>query len=179
MATRTISVLDAGKVPVSYHDRGADDRTYLLLHGGAGPQSVAGFGDRLAQSGAGRVITPAHPGFDDTPRPDGLSTIAGLARLYLALLDDLGLTDVMVIGNSIGGWIAAEMAVAGSARITAVTLVSLMPSTVVPSRPRSLGPDSSSCRTPATCHSSSLPTCCWPPCASSPCPDRASGPGRE
>jgi pimeloyl-ACP methyl ester carboxylesterase len=52
-----------------------------------------------------------------------LSSIAGLARLYTALLEAMDLTGVTVIGNSIGGWIAAEMALAGSARITAAVLI--------------------------------------------------------
>ena len=40
-----------------------------------------------------------------------------------ALLDELGLDGVTVIGNSIDGWIAAEMAVTGSARIAGLVLV--------------------------------------------------------
>jgi len=56
------------------------------------------------------VIVPTHPGFGGTVRPDALASIGGLAALYGALLDELELTDVTVVGNSIGGWIAAEMA---------------------------------------------------------------------
>jgi pimeloyl-ACP methyl ester carboxylesterase len=41
----------------------------------------------------------------------------------VSLLDSLGFDGVTVVGNSIGGWIAAEMALAGSARITGVVLV--------------------------------------------------------
>ena len=62
----------------------------LLLHGGAGPQSVTGFADQLAEAGPARVITPVHPGFAGTARPAGLDSVAGLARLYAALLDELG-----------------------------------------------------------------------------------------
>ena len=69
------------------------------------------------------VITPTHPGFGGTVRPDGLRTPGQLAMLYLGLLDDLGLTGITVIGNSVGGWIAAEMAVAGSGRLKGVVLV--------------------------------------------------------
>jgi pimeloyl-ACP methyl ester carboxylesterase/mannose-6-phosphate isomerase-like protein (cupin superfamily) len=120
--TRTVSADGIGAVPVAYSDRGTG-RTYLLLHGGAGPQSVTDFADRLAAAGPTRVIVPVHPGFSGTPRPDGLSSIAGLARLYTALLEAMDLTGVTVVGNSIGGWIAAEMALAGSARITAAVLI--------------------------------------------------------
>jgi len=93
------------------------------LHGGAGPQSVTGFAHLLAEKGHARVLTPTHPGFDGTARPDGLSSVAGLAALYGGLLDDLGLEDVTVIGNSVGGWIAAEMALLGSPRVSGIVLL--------------------------------------------------------
>src|ERR1022692_4154365 len=110
-----------GPVEVTVSDRGAG-HAFLLLHGGGGPQSVAGFADLLASRGA-RVIVPTHPGFGATPRPDTLDSIADLARVYAALLDEQELADVTVIGNSIGGWIAAEVALLGSPRIVILVLV--------------------------------------------------------
>ncbi|MEV4316162.1 alpha/beta hydrolase [Actinocrispum sp. NPDC049592] len=80
----------------------------LILHGGGGPQSVAGLADALAAHS--HVITPTHPGFEGEPRPGWMDTIADLAVAYLDLLDAQDLRDVLVIGNSVGGWIAAEMA---------------------------------------------------------------------
>jgi pimeloyl-ACP methyl ester carboxylesterase len=117
MPTHTI-----GSVPVTSTDRGSG-HTFLLLHGGAGPQSVTGFADRFAETEAVRVITPIHPGFAGTPRPDTVDSVHALASLYVGLLDELDLTDVTVIGNSIGGWIATEMALLGSTRIGGVVLV--------------------------------------------------------
>jgi pimeloyl-ACP methyl ester carboxylesterase len=110
-----------GPVEVTVTDDGTG-HAFLLLHGGAGPQSVAGFANLLSTRGA-RVITPTHPGFGGTPRPESLDSIAGLARVYAALLDQIDLDDVTVIGNSIGGWIAAEMALTGSPRIGSLVLV--------------------------------------------------------
>src|SRR4051794_9587476 len=89
-------------------------RPVLLLHGGGGPQTVEPFGARLAAELGVRVVVPTHPGFGGTERPEGLTTIAGLAREYAGLLDELDLTGVTVVGNSIGGWIAAELALLGS-----------------------------------------------------------------
>jgi pimeloyl-ACP methyl ester carboxylesterase len=80
----------------------------LILHGGAGPQSVAGLAAALAEHAY--VVTPTHPGFDGTARVPWADSVADLADAYLDLLAELGLTSVMVIGNSIGGWIASEMA---------------------------------------------------------------------
>ena len=105
--TRTID-LPHGLV-VTITETGADtDAAVLVLHGGAGPRSMAGLAGALSEHV--RVITPTHPGFDGTPRPRWTDTIADLAVAYLDLLDALDLTGVMVIGNSIGGWIASEMA---------------------------------------------------------------------
>jgi pimeloyl-ACP methyl ester carboxylesterase len=111
-----------GQVEVRVTDRG-QGRPFLLLHGGAGPQPVTAFADQLAAARPARVLVPAHPGFSGTPRPDSLHTIRGLAAVYIALLDELGLDDVTVAGNSIGGWIAAELALAGSPRISSLVII--------------------------------------------------------
>jgi pimeloyl-ACP methyl ester carboxylesterase len=111
-----------GNVNLTVSERGSG-RPFLLLHGGAGPVSVAAFGELLSTAHGARVLTPTHPGFGGTPRPDTLNSVAGLAALYVALLEQLDLHDVTVVGNSIGGWIAAELALAGSRRISSVVLV--------------------------------------------------------
>lgn len=87
---------------------GAAGSGVLLLHSGAGPQSIAGLAAAL--SAHAYVVTPTHPGFNGTPRVPWLDSVADLADAYLDLLDALGLHSVMVIGNSVGGWIASEMA---------------------------------------------------------------------
>lgn len=124
-ATAQLNVRGIGPVPVTYTDSGTG-QPVLLLHGGAGPFSVAGFATLMSAADY-RVIVPVHPGFDGTPRPAGLSSIAGVAAVYADLLRDLDLTDVCVIGNSIGGWIAAELALADSAaagrRVSSAVLV--------------------------------------------------------
>ncbi|WP_051696361.1 alpha/beta fold hydrolase [Streptomyces sp. NRRL S-244] len=98
-------------------------RSFLLLHGGAGPQTVTPFAGLLAGQRPARVFTPLHPGFGGTARPAWLADVPTLARVYARLLDELGLTDVTVVGNSIGGWIAAELALLGNDRISGVILV--------------------------------------------------------
>jgi pimeloyl-ACP methyl ester carboxylesterase/quercetin dioxygenase-like cupin family protein len=113
-ATRTLALDGLGGVPVTFTEYGSG-RPVLLLHGGAGPFSVAGFAELLSSSEPARVIVPVHPGFDGTPQPQQLKTIQALAAVYARLLRDLDLSDVCVIGNSIGGWIAAELALAESA----------------------------------------------------------------
>ncbi|MBS2965794.1 alpha/beta fold hydrolase [Actinocrinis puniceicyclus] len=118
-----LSVPGVGPVDLSIDERG-QGRAFLVLHGGAGPLSVAGLAGSLAAQGGTRVLTPTHPGFERTPRPDALSDAAGLASVYESLLDRLDLTRVVVIGNSLGGWIAAQLALGGAAhRIDGIVLL--------------------------------------------------------
>ncbi len=120
--TYTVNSGGAGPARVTVDEHG-EGRPFLLLHGGGGPDTTARFGERLAEARPFRVLSPVHPGFGGTPRPEALHTIGGLAALYIALLDQLGLDDVTVAGNSIGGWIAAEMAITNSPRISRVILI--------------------------------------------------------
>ncbi|MCX7521387.1 alpha/beta hydrolase [Microbacterium sp. STN6] len=111
----------AGSIDFALSEYGAG-RTVLLLHGGAGPQSVAPFAPLLAASGF-RVVVPTHPGFAGTSRPEGLDSIRTLAVAYLGLLDALDAHDVLLVGNSIGGWLAAEIASHNSPRVTGLVVV--------------------------------------------------------
>jgi pimeloyl-ACP methyl ester carboxylesterase len=119
---KTINVEGVGPVEVTVEQQG-EGRPSLVLHGGAGPQSVSEFARLLAGQDHNRVITPTHPGFGGTARPEALDTVAKLALLYRGLLDELDLKDVTVIGNSVGGWIAAEIALLGSPRIGRLVLL--------------------------------------------------------
>jgi pimeloyl-ACP methyl ester carboxylesterase len=121
-AIRTVDLAGIGSVEVSVADYGSG-QPFLLLHGGAGLQSVTGFAERFAAAHDVRVLVPTHPGFGATPRPETLRSIPGLAALYGALLDQLDLQDVTVIGNSIGGWITAEIALLKSPRVSGLVLV--------------------------------------------------------
>ncbi|MCS5733787.1 alpha/beta fold hydrolase [Herbiconiux daphne] len=83
--------------------------TALVLHGGGGPRTVAPIVSHLD---VGRhVLAPTHPGWDGTPLPTELTSVSRLATAYLELLKERGEHDVALVGSSIGGWIALEMAV--------------------------------------------------------------------
>jgi pimeloyl-ACP methyl ester carboxylesterase len=120
--TLQLTVPDVGNVTVTVTDRGTG-HPFLLLHGGGGPTTVEPWADRLAEAEHARVITPVHPGFNGTPRPDELNSPRGLAALYVQLLEALDLRDVTVVGNSIGGWITAEMATLAPDRVSGYILV--------------------------------------------------------
>ena len=97
-------------------------RPVLILHGGGGPFTVAGIANHLAETM--HTIIPTHPGWNGTYRPEWFSGIDDLAFAYLQHLEDNDLRDVLVIGSSVGGWIASEMAVRdGAGRITGLILI--------------------------------------------------------
>ncbi|MFF6996725.1 alpha/beta fold hydrolase [Streptomyces sp. NPDC008313] len=97
-------------------------RPVLVLHGGGGPATVGGLAGHLARSA--HTLVPTHPGWDGTPRPERIDSVGDLAEYYLRLLQDRGLRDVLVVGSSMGGWIAAEMALRdGTGAVTGLVLV--------------------------------------------------------
>lgn len=130
---RTVNLAGIGPVDVTIDEYG-EGQPFLLLHGGGGPATVAGFAELLATTRPAHAIIPVHPGFGGTPRPEALNTVGGLAALYVALLDQLGLNDVTVVGNSIGGWIAAEMGLLKPPRVSGAILVNAV-GIVVPGHP--------------------------------------------
>ena len=84
---------------------------------------MTGFADLLAADPQrARVIARPTPA-SAAPAARGAELASrGLAALYVALLDQLDLSDVTVIGNSIGGWITAEMALLESPRVSGIVL---------------------------------------------------------
>lgn len=84
-----------------------DGAPLVYLHGANGalwPPGLDGLTDRF------RVYLPEHPGFGESERPDWIETSQDLALFYLDLFDALGLVGVNLVGQSLGGWIAAELA---------------------------------------------------------------------
>src|ERR1044072_2574115 len=80
----------------------------LCLHGGAGIGRDAAFIELLARDRV--VIAPSHPGFGKSGLPDWLDSVDDIAHVYLELMDLVGLSRADLVGHSIGGWIAAEIA---------------------------------------------------------------------
>jgi pimeloyl-ACP methyl ester carboxylesterase len=109
-----------GDVELQYADRGSG-RPILMLHGAGGPRNDAPFVDLLARNA--RVIAPVHPGFADAMLPDWFESVDDLAYLYLDLLTALDLHDVVIVGFSMGGWTAAEIAVRCTHRLAGLVLV--------------------------------------------------------
>ncbi|MGH6670910.1 MAG: alpha/beta fold hydrolase [Xanthobacteraceae bacterium] len=91
-------------------------RPFLFLHAENGIEPALAAIDHLAK--AARVIAPTHPGYGRSDLPKGMRTIDELSYFYLDMLDQLDLRDLVVVGVSLGAWIAAEIAVKSSARFS-------------------------------------------------------------
>ena len=93
----------------------------LFLHGAQGfaPEHpyVAPLSERH------RLIAPSHPGFGTSSLPDWIDSVDDIAYIHLELLDRLRLDQVDVIGCSIGGWIAAELATKAPKTVRRLVLV--------------------------------------------------------
>ncbi|MDH6108539.1 pimeloyl-ACP methyl ester carboxylesterase [Kitasatospora sp. MAP12-15] len=141
--TRTIDLPSGLSLTVQEFGENTDGTGVLMLHGGAGPRSMAGFAAGMSQHAY--VVVPTHPGFEGAPRPESFDSVADLASAYLDLLDALGLDGVLVAGSSVGGWIAAEMGLRDNrSRISALVLLAATGITPVPpleiANPANIGP---------------------------------------
>ena len=101
--------------------RGGEGPPLLFLHSGAGAGTWLPFHGLLARRF--EVIAPDHPGFGGSDDLTEVEAIDDLVYHYLDVLDRLGLERVNVVGASLGGWIAAELAVHSPHRIGRLALL--------------------------------------------------------
>jgi pimeloyl-ACP methyl ester carboxylesterase len=111
---------------VNVVDTGAQDTTgppLLFIHG------LSGLWQNWllnlpAFMGAHRCIAPDLPGFGASEMPREKISIRGYARTIDRLCDRLGVQDPIVVGNSMGGFVAAELALSFPTRVDRLVLVS-------------------------------------------------------
>jgi len=99
---------------------GGTGRPILFLHPGIGLRGATPFLERLTK--LGRVTAPAHPGFHGSDVPPDTTSVDDISYLYLDLLESLE-APAVVVGVSLGGWIALEMAVKSARRMAGLVLV--------------------------------------------------------
>jgi pimeloyl-ACP methyl ester carboxylesterase len=93
----------------------------LYLHGAGAGGRWLGFQQKLAERFD--VIAPTHPGHAGAPPAEWIEHISDLAFHYLDLMDTLDLPRVHLVGASLGGWVAAEMATFASHRLASLVLI--------------------------------------------------------
>ena len=101
--------------------RGGSGEPLLYLHGASGAPAVLPFMEKLAQRFD--VLVPEHPGFGASDEPGWLENMHDLAYFYLDVLESLGLRGLHLVGSSLGGWLALEMAVRDASRLKSLLLV--------------------------------------------------------
>jgi pimeloyl-ACP methyl ester carboxylesterase len=94
----------------------------LFLHSNWGPDTCTDAYLRLL-TGSFQVFAPFHPGYGRIDRPKHFASVGDLAYFYLDYLKQQSLSNVMVVGASIGGWIACEIAVRSTQRLSQLVLV--------------------------------------------------------
>jgi pimeloyl-ACP methyl ester carboxylesterase len=102
--------------------RAGSGQTLLFLHGASGMPAILPCLQKLAERFD--VVVPEHPGYGQSGEPEWLENIHDMAYFYLDFLEKLDLKDVLLVGNSMGGWIALEIAVRDTSRIKSMVVVS-------------------------------------------------------
>jgi pimeloyl-ACP methyl ester carboxylesterase len=117
-----LTELKVRDVTVKLHRAGRGP-TVLFLHGAGGVPQWLPFFDAMAERY--ELLVPEHPGFGGSDDPSWIRSMADLAMFYLDLLEEARLDRIHVIGNSLGGWLAAEILIRDRSRFR--SLVQLAP----------------------------------------------------
>jgi pimeloyl-ACP methyl ester carboxylesterase len=104
----------AGKSTVIMN--GGDGEPFVYLHSALG-ESFMWFPFHKTFAQKFKVFAPTHPGFGQSGGFDQIADIEDMAFHYIEMFDALGLEQVILGGVSLGGWIAAEIAVRWPERV--------------------------------------------------------------
>jgi pimeloyl-ACP methyl ester carboxylesterase len=116
--------IEVGRDRVHYVDIGeGEDTPVVFVHGLGGQwQNWIENVPRLARER--RVLALDLPGFGSSPMPAGEISMPAYGRLVDGFCQRLGLDEVALVGNSMGGFIAAEVTIQNPARVERLALVS-------------------------------------------------------
>jgi pimeloyl-ACP methyl ester carboxylesterase len=100
--------------------RGGKGAPLLYLHGARGGGVWLPFMEKL--SAHFEVIAPEHPGYGASDTPVWLDNVGDLAFFYLDLIEQFGLKQLTLVGSSLGGWTATEIAVRNDTSLKSLIL---------------------------------------------------------
>jgi pimeloyl-ACP methyl ester carboxylesterase len=122
MDSRLIDVRGPGAIRfrIRVHSGGSGP-DLLFLHGAGGLMPDDPFLAALAQRY--RVHAPLLPGFEDSESADDLRTILDVTLHAFDVMDALGLDRPLLVGHSMGGMIAAEMAALAPGAVDRLALI--------------------------------------------------------
>jgi len=121
MATYRERVLTVDGARIRYCEGGSGP-PLIALHSIEGHLGWLPLYDELARDFT--VYAPIHPGYAGSERPPWLESLIDLSRFYLWIIQELGIGKATLLGHSLGGWIAAEMAVMSPAIVDRLILIS-------------------------------------------------------
>jgi pimeloyl-ACP methyl ester carboxylesterase len=111
--------IDIAGVSVELWRQGSG-RPIVYLHPGDGLDSALPLLSGLARHH--QVYAPSHPGFGGTQLPAGFTTVDDLSYFYLDFLQAHAISDAVLVGVSFGAWLAAEIAVKCTHRLSGLVL---------------------------------------------------------
>jgi pimeloyl-ACP methyl ester carboxylesterase len=117
---KTSQTIGGGKFSVEMEVCGSGE-PLLYLHGAGGLTGVDPFLDELGKHF--RVIAPYFPGYGDSTGGDLIEDVLDASLFYHQLMDDLGIASAHVVGHSMGGMLAAELAAVDIHRVKKLVLV--------------------------------------------------------
>jgi pimeloyl-ACP methyl ester carboxylesterase len=107
---------------VNYVDLGAGDRAPVVFVHGLGGNWQNWLENLAYVAQSRRVLAVDLPGFGGSEMPDVEISISNYGRFLESFSDQLGLGPVVVVGNSMGGFIGAEVAISFPARVERLVL---------------------------------------------------------
>lgn len=113
-------MIEIAGIELEVHEAG-DGPPLLYLHAGGGFRPAHPAMPLLAERR--RVIAPSHPGFGRSSLPNWVNAVDDFAHVYLELMQRLELEDTVLVGASIGGWVAAEIATKNTSRLSHLVLI--------------------------------------------------------
>ena len=107
-----VNLVDVGEGPalIFVHGLGGSWQNWL--------ENIPFFTDRY------RVVAPDLPGFGNSQLPRERISIRSYGRTLSTLCDELGIETAAVVGNSMGGFVGAELAIQSPERVERLVLVS-------------------------------------------------------
>ncbi|HEX8104104.1 MAG TPA: alpha/beta fold hydrolase [Solirubrobacteraceae bacterium] len=109
---------------MAYVDTGGDERPAIVFIHGLGGIWQNWLLNIPPFMESHRVVAMDLPGFGQSEMPAERISIQGYARAVDALCDHLGIERTVVVGNSMGGFIGAELALSFATRVEKLVLVS-------------------------------------------------------
>lgn len=111
-----------GGVELEYWVKGAGEPV-VFVHGGVLTDWFGPVADELSRLGTYRLVSYRRPGYGSSTLPSQPITMAGQADCLLALMRHLGLTNLHLVGHSIGACIALQAALQEPEAVASLALL--------------------------------------------------------